>query len=353
MERKSCFIIMPFTRTFVKERELGKGELDFIYSEVIRKAVVDCHYKGKQVFTDIARYESNIGSIISGIANNLNTADLVIADLSGLNPNVMYELGVRHTLKRGTIIITQDIKSLASDLRDYTCIEYSFSNDNVIEQQKNYESFKINLHRAINEVFSTEKFDSPVLNYLAGKQRYWKEDQIGILKENIIIAEYVYDQFESIRELLKQIRKTTEQNNLLLLLGKCSAHINNLSNGLSDLNIPIETFTLYEDTQAAKQMIGEIQKKSALADYFVNYVAKLSEGNDISLESFKLSFLVEKYVDYFRLTEGDFLEISFEEIFSEEGDFNEYFIKGLEEYLEKRAAELGLSEEEINTLFDT
>ena len=35
-------------------------------------------------------------------------ADVVIADLTGLNPNVMYELGIAHTFNKRTIVITKD-----------------------------------------------------------------------------------------------------------------------------------------------------------------------------------------------------------------------------------------------------
>ena len=53
-------------------------------------------------------------------------ADVVIADLTGLNPNVMYELGIAHTFNKKTIIITKDdLSKLPFDLKQYRAKDYS------------------------------------------------------------------------------------------------------------------------------------------------------------------------------------------------------------------------------------
>ncbi|NPA39327.1 MAG: hypothetical protein GXO57_02645 [Thermodesulfobacteria bacterium] len=62
------------------------------------------------------RSEIRGGLIIKDILDNLYKADLVIADLTDQNPNVFYELGVRHTLSNKTILIAQDISYIPSDL---------------------------------------------------------------------------------------------------------------------------------------------------------------------------------------------------------------------------------------------
>lgn len=48
---------------------------------------------------------SESGEITDQIFTFLRDADVVIADVSGANPNVMYELGLRHTLNRPTVIV--------------------------------------------------------------------------------------------------------------------------------------------------------------------------------------------------------------------------------------------------------
>jgi catechol 2,3-dioxygenase-like lactoylglutathione lyase family enzyme len=64
------------------------------------------------------------GRITSHIARELDIADVVIADLIGLNPNVMYEVGVRHTLNKPLVLMAIDGQLLPFDLHDYRTIFY-------------------------------------------------------------------------------------------------------------------------------------------------------------------------------------------------------------------------------------
>jgi len=52
-------------------------------------------------------------------------ADLIIADLTGRNPNVFYELGYAHALHKNSILITQSIEDVPFDLRHRQMIRYA------------------------------------------------------------------------------------------------------------------------------------------------------------------------------------------------------------------------------------
>lgn len=54
----------------------------------------------------------------------LMEARVVIADLTNMNANVFYELGLAHTIGHDVILLTQDIKWVPFDLRHMRCIEY-------------------------------------------------------------------------------------------------------------------------------------------------------------------------------------------------------------------------------------
>jgi len=41
---------------------------------------------------------------------NIILSDLIIADISGFDPNVMYELGIAHSFNKTTIILSQDLE---------------------------------------------------------------------------------------------------------------------------------------------------------------------------------------------------------------------------------------------------
>src|SRR5215211_7810881 len=90
-----AFVAMPFG---VKEM------IDFnkVYDQLIKPALTSC---GFTVFR--ADEEMRAGNIRTDMFQELLIADLVIADLSIDNPNVWYEIGVRHALRRrGAIHIT-------------------------------------------------------------------------------------------------------------------------------------------------------------------------------------------------------------------------------------------------------
>ena len=64
--------------------------------------------------------------IMADIAKAIHLNDLIVADLTNTNPNVMYELGVAHTLCKPTIILTQnDLSTLPFDTKHYRTIPYS------------------------------------------------------------------------------------------------------------------------------------------------------------------------------------------------------------------------------------
>src|SRR5918999_3674155 len=90
-----AFVVMPFGT---------KEQIDFnrVYQDYIKPALESA---GFEVFR--ADQEMRAGDIRSDMFQELLLADLVVADLSIDNPNVWYELGVRHALrKRGVVQIT-------------------------------------------------------------------------------------------------------------------------------------------------------------------------------------------------------------------------------------------------------
>lgn len=62
------------------------------------------------------------GSITVQIVRSIITADVVIADLTGKNPNVYYELALAHAFDRPVVILVDDPSSLAFDMKDQRVI---------------------------------------------------------------------------------------------------------------------------------------------------------------------------------------------------------------------------------------
>jgi len=89
--KRRCFVIMPFSTSDT----CTEAEWTSIYEHLIKPAVCGSHLGYSCNRSDIST-----GSVIKGILTDLDTADLVVADLTDSNRNVFYELGVRQTLRR-------------------------------------------------------------------------------------------------------------------------------------------------------------------------------------------------------------------------------------------------------------
>lgn len=74
------------------------------------------------------------GRIDEQILNFLREADLAIADLTGLNPNVMYEVGFRHSIEQPMIRMAEEGTSLPFDLATYRTIFFRLRNPALIQK---------------------------------------------------------------------------------------------------------------------------------------------------------------------------------------------------------------------------
>ncbi|NQT26663.1 S1 RNA-binding domain-containing protein [candidate division KSB1 bacterium] len=114
----TCFVIMPFG---IKKLQDGK---EFNW---------DIHYKDaiSPVITDIGmtpiRADDIYGAtpLMERIWKGIQEAELIIADLTGRNPNVMYELGLAHVIWKRVILLTMNDEDIPSDLSPYVQIRYS------------------------------------------------------------------------------------------------------------------------------------------------------------------------------------------------------------------------------------
>ncbi len=112
-----AFVIMPF-----------EPEFDNIYADLMVPALESAGYEVRRA--DSAIDQQNI---LKDIVYSIDRADLIIAELTSLNPNVLYELGIAHGLLKPTVLLTQTIEDVPFDLRSYRMIVYSTRYDEVKE----------------------------------------------------------------------------------------------------------------------------------------------------------------------------------------------------------------------------
>ncbi|TDO21900.1 hypothetical protein [Pedobacter duraquae] len=188
-ELKDCFIITPIgglgSETFKKADGLIKSVIDPVLREFGFKAVP-------------AYLISVGGSITKQVIEHVINDELVIANLTGLNPNVMYELALRHAYKKKVITMAETDTKLPFDISDQRTIFYEdnlFGSTTVIPVLREY----------IREAIASEVTSNPVIDSI-------KEAAVinsSNLKENDTIK-YLLTRFDRLERSLDLYNRNTD-----------------------------------------------------------------------------------------------------------------------------------------------
>jgi hypothetical protein len=104
----TCFVIMPFGEWF-----------DDYYSGIFAPAIEAAGLTATRA-DDLYRPSA----IVNDIWEYTKTATLILADLTGKNPNVFYELGLAHAAAKPAILVTASMDDIPFDLRALRVLEY-------------------------------------------------------------------------------------------------------------------------------------------------------------------------------------------------------------------------------------
>lgn len=113
-KRKKCFVITPIG----EENTDIRRHIDGVIDHAIKPAI---GYKYEIV---VAHRKYEIGSISERVIRDIYEADLAIANLTTLNPNVMFELAIRYSFGKPTIVIAEKGTDLPFDIIDENTIFY-------------------------------------------------------------------------------------------------------------------------------------------------------------------------------------------------------------------------------------
>lgn len=239
-EKKTCFVITGFGRK--TDFQTGMAfDLEKTYQQLIKPAFEEL---GFECFRTVELKYS--GSIDTEMYNYILKADFAVADISTLNANAIYELGVRHALRPHTTIIIAE-SSLLGDRSKNIDARVPFDlNHNIINFYKhdggsiNEEEatrFKKVLKDLASALMDKQKNDSPVYTFLPG------------------LVAPVYTETER-----QQLTALTEKTDSLAdLLAKAE-------DAKKEANYP-EAFAMYEKAMQASKGDSYITQRYALLTY--------------------------------------------------------------------------------------
>lgn len=124
LEKDLCFVLMAFESPYTE-----------IYDKVIKPTVESEGFrciKSDDIFSTT--------SVIEDIWSNINKASLIIAEISNNNPNVMYELGICHTVGKEVMMITQHPENIPFNFRHLRAYPYRNDIAGSVEIKKNISS---------------------------------------------------------------------------------------------------------------------------------------------------------------------------------------------------------------------
>lgn len=157
---RSAFVIMPIKENGTAEHTHFRT----LYDEWIAPALAAKGYRAVRA-DDVQESGAITKTIVTGLAE----ADIVIADLTDLNPNVFYELGVRHALRGyGTMMMLDENRTsnIPFDLSAYRVIKYSADLVGIGRLRSNIEAFAANVTGRAGSKKSITDRDNPVHDWL-------------------------------------------------------------------------------------------------------------------------------------------------------------------------------------------
>jgi len=242
--KKKCFLITPIG---------GKNSVEFKKLEALEKNVYEIILEEFSYELVIAHKINDPGSIGDQVFKNILSADLIIANMTGLNANVMYEVAVAHSFGIPTVMISENDTTLPFDLISERTIFY----DDTIEGCGDLMN---QLRKKISHLTEDGNFDNPI--YRVIERTVVTSDVTGNIDKSEVSQRVLFEIQDQLSSLTRQldilnIFEQKELNSKLFFNNK-KGHIKKAPYGVYTINRDVGSIVMNQISEAILDLSNSI-----------------------------------------------------------------------------------------------
>ena len=276
-EKKTCFVVTPIGDE--NENTAIRRHIDGIIDQAIIPAI------SKEFDVKVAHREYEVGSINDRVIQRVYDSDLVIANLTTLNPNVMFELAIRYSFGKPTIAIAEKGTKLPFDIIDENTIFY-------INDPAGAAELKEVIKRFVEKLDWNNNTYGPVYSAI-NKAAMLEKIETGVEEDSKAVFSFLVQKIEYLEKEIKSafLMNTQSDNDLF--------NFDSVNSALSDqkINYQIRWEEIKSkspfDLEEAEQLLAEIKN-------YVDFALDLKTWN-VTTQRYirgKFSFLEQEIKNY-------------------------------------------------------